>query len=74
MAATELEKIEDQILQLSPATDAQRWLKFESLKLSEEVLKARWRLPGSQGGSHSLVSKPGDAPEGHPARRARFVT
>jgi Protein of unknown function (DUF4239) len=55
MAATELERIEDQILQLSPATDAQRWLKSESLKLSEEVLKARWRLLGSQGGSVPLV-------------------
>jgi hypothetical protein len=47
------EKIEDQILQLSPATDTQRWFKSESLKLTEEVLKARWRMLGSSGGSVS---------------------
>lgn len=55
VAAPELEKIENQILQLSPANDAQRWLKAESLKLSEEVMKARWRLLGSQGGSVPVV-------------------
>jgi hypothetical protein len=53
--ATALEEIENQILQLTPANDAQRWFKSESLKLSEEVLKARWRLLGSQGGSVPLV-------------------
>jgi hypothetical protein len=46
-----VEEIEDEILQLSPANDTQRWFKAESLKLSEEVLKARWRTLGNQGGS-----------------------
>jgi hypothetical protein len=50
-SASAIEQIENQILQLSPANDAQRWFKSESLKLSEEVLKARWRVLGSQGGS-----------------------
>ena len=50
-AAPALEAIENQILQLSPATDAQRWFKSEALKLSEEVLKTRWRILGSQGGA-----------------------
>jgi len=45
------EQIEDQILALSPQTDTQRWLKSESLKLTEEVLKTRWRLLSSAGGS-----------------------
>jgi hypothetical protein len=47
------EEVEDQILQLSPQTDAQRWLKSESLKLTEEVLRTRWRLLGSASGSTS---------------------
>jgi len=45
------EQIENQILALSPQTDTQRWLKSESLKLTEEVLKTRWRLLSSAGGS-----------------------
>jgi hypothetical protein len=45
------EIIENQILQLAPATDQQRWFKAESLKLTEEVLRTRWRLAGSAGGS-----------------------
>ena len=53
--ASALEEIENQILQLSPANDAQRWFKTESIKLSEEVLKARWRMLGSQGGQVPLV-------------------
>ena len=44
-------QIENQILQLSPATDTQRWFKAEALKLSEEVVKTRWRVLESQGGS-----------------------
>jgi hypothetical protein len=47
------EEIENQILQLAPATDSQRWFKSESLKLTEDVLKTRWRLLGSTGGSVS---------------------
>jgi hypothetical protein len=42
-----VEDIENQILQLSPQTDAQRWFKTEALRLSEDVLKTRWRLLGS---------------------------
>jgi hypothetical protein len=45
------EKVEDDILALAPATDQQRWLKAESLKLTEEVLRTRWRLLGSASGA-----------------------
>jgi hypothetical protein len=45
------EEIENQILGLTPTNDVQRWLKTESLKLTEEVLRARWRVLGSVGGS-----------------------
>jgi hypothetical protein len=45
------EVVEDEILQLVPQTDTQRWLKTESLKLTEEVLRTRWRLLGSAAGS-----------------------
>jgi Protein of unknown function (DUF4239) len=44
-----VESIENQILQLSPQTEAQRWFRTEALRLSEEVLKTRWRLLGSGG-------------------------
>jgi hypothetical protein len=50
-SAAAIEVIENQILALSPANDAQRWLKSEALKLSEEVMKARWRILGNQGGA-----------------------
>jgi hypothetical protein len=45
------ERIEDEILHLEPRTDTQRWLKAESLKLTEEVLRTRWRLLSTAGGS-----------------------
>ena len=45
------EKIENQILELSAQTESQRWFKSEALKLTEEVLRTRWRLLGSAGGS-----------------------
>jgi hypothetical protein len=45
------EEIENRILQLSVDTESRRWFKAESLKLTEEVLRARWRLLGSAGGS-----------------------
>jgi hypothetical protein len=45
------ERVEDAILALAPATDQQRWLKTESLKLTEEVLRTRWRLLGAAGGA-----------------------
>jgi hypothetical protein len=50
-ASPAAEEIENRILQLSPTTDAQRWFKSEALKLTEEVLRTRWRLLGSAGGS-----------------------
>jgi hypothetical protein len=46
-----IEEIENQILQLSPGNDTQRWFKTEALKLSEEVVKTRWRILGAAGGS-----------------------
>ena len=46
-----IEDIETQILNLSPQTDTQRWIKTESLKLSQEVVKTRWRILNSSGGS-----------------------
>jgi hypothetical protein len=39
-----VEEIENQILRLSPQTEEQRWFKTEALRLSEDVLKTRWRL------------------------------
>lgn len=53
--APALEEIERQILQLTPGSDAQCWYKTESLKLSEEVMKARWRMLGAQGGTVPIV-------------------
>jgi hypothetical protein len=46
-ATPAVEEVENQILRLSPQTDAQRWFKSEALKLAEEVVKARWRVLGS---------------------------
>ena len=42
-----VEEIENLILSLPPANDTQRWFKSEALKLSEEVVKTRWRMLGS---------------------------
>ena len=39
-----VEEIENQILRLSPQGEEQRWFKTEALRLSEDVLKTRWRL------------------------------
>ena len=44
-----VEEVENQILRLSPETEAQRWFKSEALKLTEEVVKARWRVLGTGG-------------------------
>jgi hypothetical protein len=44
---TAIETIQDQLLALEPQDDAQRFFKGESLKLSEEVMKMRWRLLGT---------------------------
>jgi hypothetical protein len=46
-----VEDVENQILALSPENDAQRWFKAEALKLSEEVVKARWRVLAAGGGA-----------------------
>ena len=45
------EKIEEEILELQPKTETQRWLKSEALKLTEEVLRTRWRLLSNASGS-----------------------
>jgi hypothetical protein len=50
-ATPPIEEIQNQILGLSPQTDAQRWFKAEALKLSEEVVKIRWRVLGTSGGA-----------------------
>jgi Protein of unknown function (DUF4239) len=54
-ATSAIEDIENRILQLTPATDTQRWFKSEALKLSEDVTKTRWRILGSMGGSVPVV-------------------
>ncbi len=46
-----VEEIENQILRLSPGNETQRWFKSEALKLTEEVVKTRWRILGTAGGS-----------------------
>lgn len=46
-----VEEVENQILALTPQTDTQRWLKSEALKLSEEIVKTRWRVLGGSGGA-----------------------
>jgi len=43
-AVPPVEEVENQILRLTPATDTQRWLKSEALKLSQEMVKTRWRV------------------------------
>lgn len=53
--APAVENIENQILALSPTTEAQRWLKSEALKLCEDVMRSRWRILTGQGGSVSMV-------------------
>jgi hypothetical protein len=45
------EELENMILRLEPGTTSQRWMQTESLKLIEEVMRARWRVLGSSGGS-----------------------
>jgi hypothetical protein len=45
------EKIEDQILALSPASETQRWFESQALGLCEEVLRTRARVIGSAAGS-----------------------
>jgi hypothetical protein len=45
------EELENMILRLEPGTTSQRWMQTESLKLTEEVMRTRWRVLGSSGGS-----------------------
>ena len=49
--APPVEEIENQILRLTPETETQRWFKSEALKLSQDVVKTRWRILESSGGS-----------------------
>ena len=51
MVTPPIEEIQDQILALTPQTDTQRWLKTEALKLTDEVVRTRWRVLGSAAGS-----------------------
>ena len=44
LSTSALEDIENQILQLSPQTEAQRWFKGNALKRTDDVLKTRWRI------------------------------
>jgi len=54
-SAPPIEDVENQILALTPQTDAQRWFKDDALKLSGEVVRTRWRILGAGSGS---VPKP----------------
>jgi hypothetical protein len=45
------EEIENQILRLSPTTDAQRWFRAEALNLTKGVLRARWGIATGAGGA-----------------------
>jgi hypothetical protein len=44
LSTAAVEEVENQILQLSPQTESQRWFRAEALRLSNEVLKTRWRV------------------------------
>jgi hypothetical protein len=46
-----VEEVQNQILGLTPHDDSQRWLRTEALKLTEEVVKTRWRVLGTSGGA-----------------------
>jgi hypothetical protein len=45
------ERISEQILDLEPQTDEQRWLKTRALESAEDLLKARWVVVSSVGSS-----------------------
>jgi hypothetical protein len=45
------EAIQNQILALAPGSDTQRWLKGECLRLTDDIVKARWRVLGSHAGA-----------------------
>jgi hypothetical protein len=44
------ESIENEILDLTPTTDSQRWFKSQALTLTQDVLRTRWRLLSSSEG------------------------
>ena len=50
-AGVAAQEIEARIMQLSPQTDAQRWLKSRALQISSEIAETRWFVLGSRGGS-----------------------
>jgi hypothetical protein len=45
------EQLENMILRLEPGSTSQRWMQTEALKLTEEVMRTRWRILGSSSGS-----------------------
>jgi hypothetical protein len=49
--AAPAEAIQDAIIALQPTTDAQRWFRTEALKLTEDVVKTRWRMLSSSSGA-----------------------
>lgn len=52
------EGIQNQILALAPASEAQGWFKAQALGLVEEVLRTRWRVLESATGSDSTTFLP----------------
>ena len=42
-----MDELESHLLELAPKTESERWLKTEMLKLSDEVMKTRWRALAS---------------------------
>jgi hypothetical protein len=55
-ARTEFETFQDQLRQLSPQTDSQRWLKSQALQVGGEIAAVRWFLIEQRG--HSSLPKP----------------
>ena len=51
-AATTIERL---ILQLSPKTDAQRWLQSEALRVGRDIMETRWLVLGGLGSSVPLL-------------------
>lgn len=49
--ASPAEDIQNRVLALTPANDQQRWFKAEALRLTDDVVRARWRVLGSSGGA-----------------------
>jgi hypothetical protein len=47
----DIEVIQDKLLQLSPRTDAQRWLQSRALQISSDIAEGRWLLIEEKGQS-----------------------